>query len=109
MVTTVWSPTTRRHEPKAEVWVGVPRPAPRSPSASTRSSRRRRRRGWPLVEATPTRLRVFAAVHDQDFLDHLETIHAEWMRSGIPELVGQDRVVPYMFATDAMRGGLPAR
>ena len=40
---------------------------------------------------------------------HLETVHAEWMRSGIPELVGQDRVVPYMFATEGMLDGLPGR
>ena len=29
------------------------------------------------------------------------------LRSGIPELVGQDRVVPYMFPTDGMLDGLP--
>lgn len=58
-------------------------------------------------EATPHDDSVLVAVHDPAFLHHLETVHAEWMESGIPELVGQDRVVPYMFATAAMLDGIP--
>jgi acetoin utilization deacetylase AcuC-like enzyme len=63
--------------------------------------------GFELIEASAHDESVLAEVHDPAFLRHLETVHAEWMRSGIPELVGQDRVVPYMFATDSMLDGLP--
>ena len=106
----VWSPDTRLHEPKGEVWVGVPTPGDEvPPSGSTSSWLRSTGTGFELVEASAHDDAVLAAVHDPGLLRHLETVHDEWMRSGIPELVGQDRVVPYMFATEAMLDGLPGR
>ena len=60
-----------------------------------------------VLEASAHDDAILEAVHDSALLQHLETAHAEWMRSGIPELAGQDRVVPYMFATEAMLDGLP--
>jgi acetoin utilization deacetylase AcuC-like enzyme len=41
------------------------------------------------------------------FVDHLRTIHAEWMTGPYDDLVGQDRVVPYVFPTPAMTQGMP--
>ena len=46
-------------------------------------------------------------VHAPAFVDHLATIHAEWMEGPYDELVGQDRVVPYVFPTAAMTQGMP--
>ena len=46
-------------------------------------------------------------VHDPAFVEHLRTVHAEWRSGPYDELVGQDRVVPYVFPTPAMTQGMP--
>ena len=102
-----WSPATRLHEPKGEVWVGVPNAGDEVPERVDLILAALSDGGHRPVEAVAHDNSVLASVHDPAFLRHLETIHADWMRSGIPELVGQDRVVPYMFATEAMLDGLP--
>ncbi len=107
MTTVLWSPKTRLHEPKGEVWVGVPNPGDEVPERVDLILAALTEAGHAVVEATSHDDAILATVHDPAFLRHLETIHDEWLRSGIPELVGQDRVVPYMFATDAMLDGLP--
>jgi acetoin utilization deacetylase AcuC-like enzyme len=109
MTKVVWSPDTRLHEPKGEVWVGVPTAGTEVPERVDRILGALTGLGLEQVVAKPHDDGVLAAVHDPMFVRHLETIHDEWMASGIPELVGQDRVVPYMFATDAMLDGLPGR
>jgi len=63
--------------------------------------------GHRSIEAASHDDTILEAVHDPEYLHHLETVHDEWLRSGIPQRIGQDRVVPYMFPTDAMLGGLP--
>src|SRR3569623_2653194 len=101
----VWSPQTRRHEPMREVWVGVPTDGTELPERVDR-----------ILDATASRERVEATTHDVDVLrrfhapavsDHLRTIHDEWLRGPYVELVGQDRVVPYVFPTEAMTQGMP--
>lgn len=109
MTKVVWSPDTRLHEPKGEVWVGVPTPGDELPERVDRILAAMTGAGFELIEATAHDDAVLRSVHDAGLLRHLETVHEEWMRSGIPELVGQDRVVPYMFATEAMLDGLPGR
>jgi acetoin utilization deacetylase AcuC-like enzyme len=107
--TVVWSPDTRLHRPDAEVWVGVRTDGTEVPERVDKIIEATSAKGWELVEAEPHDDDVILDVHAADLLEHLETVHDRWMMSGIPELVGQDRVVPYMFATPAMRGSLPAR
>ena len=109
MTTVVWSPATKLHVPKGEVWVGVPDPGDEVPERVDRILAALSGPGFSVVEATAHDDTVLEAVHDAAFLEHLRTVHETWMRSGIPERVGQDRVVPYMFATQAMLDGLPAR
>ena len=104
----VWSPATREHVPGAEVWVGVPTPGTEVPErvdviravaggrrapAGRGARRTTTSRCWRCT--TPTWSRTCVAVHD------------EWMAGDYVELVGQDRVVPYVFPTEAMLGGLP--
>jgi acetoin utilization deacetylase AcuC-like enzyme len=108
MTTLVWSPETRLHEPKGEVWVGVPTPGTEVPERVDRILDALAADGIAAVEAEAHDDTVLEAVHDPAFVGHLERIYDEWMASGIPELVGQDRVVPYAFATAGMLGGLPA-
>ena len=101
----VWSSETRRHEPMREVWVGVPTDGTEVPLRVDR-----------ILDALADHPRVEAQAHDDDVLrrvhapelvDHLATIHAEWMAGPYEELVGQDRVVPYVFPTAAMTQGMP--
>ncbi len=105
----VWAADTRLHEPGGEVWVGVPTPGTEVPERVDLILAALGAAGFEMIEARAHDDTVLAAVHDPAFLRHLETVHDEWLRSGIPELAGQDRVVPYMFATEAMLDGLPGR
>ncbi len=63
--------------------------------------------GRPRLEAEPHDDDVLRRVHAPAFVDHLATVHAEWMAGPYDELVGQDRVVPYVFPTPAMTQGMP--
>jgi len=101
----VWSPETRRHEPMREVWVGVPTDGTEVPERVDRilgalSEHER-------VEATAHDDDVLHRVHDPALVEHLRTIHAEWTAGPYDEIVGQDRVVPYVFPTPAMSQGMP--
>jgi acetoin utilization deacetylase AcuC-like enzyme len=107
MTTVVWSPATRLHDTKGAVWVGMPDPGDEVPERVDRILDALSGVGVPVVEAEAHDDAILAAVHDQAFLDHLASVHDEWLRSPIPELAGQDRVVAYMFATEAMLDGLP--
>lgn len=107
MTTVAWSPATRLHETKGAVWVGMPDPGDEVPERVDVILAALTEAGHPAVEATPHDESVLSAVHDPAFLRHLETVHDEWLGSGIPEQVGQDRVVPYMFPTEGMLDGLP--
>jgi acetoin utilization deacetylase AcuC-like enzyme len=107
MTTVVWSPATRLHEATGAIWVGKPDPGDEIPERVDVILAALADAGHATVEATPHDDTVLEAVHDPAFLRHLETVHDEWLASGIPELVGQDRVVPYMFPTDGMLDGLP--
>lgn len=109
MTAVVWAEQTREHEPKGEIWVGVPTPGTEVAERVDRILAATRTAGLPSVPARHHPDDVLRQVHAPEFLAHLESIHAEWMRSGIPELVGQDRVVPYMFATEWMLDGLPGK
>jgi acetoin utilization deacetylase AcuC-like enzyme len=108
MTTVVWSPDTRLHEPKGEVWVGVPTPGTEVAERVGRILDALAADGLATVTATAHDDSVLESVHDPAFVRHLREIHDEWMATDIPALVGQDRVVPYAFATAGMLGGLPA-
>ena len=90
----VWSSETRRHEPLREVWVGVPTEGTEVPARVDR-----------ILDALPDHERVEATQHDDDVLhrvhdpalvEHLRTIHAEWMAGQLESEVkhGAWRVVP---------------
>jgi acetoin utilization deacetylase AcuC-like enzyme len=104
-VPVVWSPVTRRHEPMREVWVGVPTDGTEVPERVDRVLGALSDRA--LVEAETHDDDVLRRVHAPDFVDHLRTIHDEWRRGPYHDLVGQDRVVPYVFPTPAMTQDMP--
>lgn len=61
----------------------------------------------PRHEAAPHDDRFLRAVHTDGLLAHLEHAAGEWAEGPYAELVGQDRVVPYFFETDALLAGMP--
>ena len=101
----VWSPETRRHEPMREVWVGVPTEGTEVPARVDRILEALS--GHEQVESTAHGDDVLHRVHDPALVEHLRTIHAEWAAGPYDEIVGQDRVVPYVFPTPAMSQGMP--
>ena len=101
----VWSPATKRHVPRHEVWVGVPTPGTEVPARVDVILEALV--AHPAYEATPHDDSCLAAVHDEALLAFLASAADEWARGPYDELVGQDRVVPYFFATDALLAGMP--
>ncbi len=101
----VWSPVTRRHEPRHEVWVGVPTVGTEVPDRVDAILAAMGERE-PLA-AHPYDDEILRRVHDRDFLAYLRGAHQRWMTGPYAEVVGQDRVVPYFFPTHALAQGMP--
>ena len=108
-VPVVWSPETRRHDPRHEVWVGVPTDGTERANRVDAILDALRADGHALVEATPQPDDALLAVHDRELVDFLRTAAERWAAGPYDELVGQQRVVPYLFPTPAMTAGLPTR
>src|SRR5688572_3765988 len=112
-VPVVWSPHTRLHDPRHEVWVGVVTPGTEVAARVDAILSALRADGHRLVEngagAGDRRDALLTAVHDPDLVEFLRTAAGRWGSGPYEELVGQDRVVPYLFPTPAMTGGLPTR
>src|SRR5438270_80674 len=92
----VWSDQCRLHEPDAEIWIGLRTPATEVPArvdaildALT---------GARLVPAELHSDEGLLAVHDRALLDYLAGAWAGWEAAGLE----QDRVVPYVFAHEAL-------
>ena len=102
-----WSPDVLRHDPRHEVWVGVATPGTEVPQRAQVLLDAVTAAGARVVSASAYDDAVLARVHDPGLLHHLRTIADDWARGGYERLVGQDRVVPYVFPTEAMLDGLP--
>jgi acetoin utilization deacetylase AcuC-like enzyme len=105
----VWSPTTRAHDPQHEVWVGVATTGTEVAARVDAILSALTDRGHRLVEATPQPDDVLARVHDAALLDFLAHASERWLQGPYADVVGQSRVVPYLFPTPAMTAGLPTR
>jgi acetoin utilization deacetylase AcuC-like enzyme len=108
-VPVVWSPTTRDHDPRSEVWVGVPTPATEVAARVDAILAALDAAGHPRVDAAPHADTVLLQVHDPALVEHLRTVHDDWVAGGYAELVGQQQAVPYFFPNPAMLGSLPER
>jgi acetoin utilization deacetylase AcuC-like enzyme len=100
----VWSPATRLHVPKHEVWIGVPTPGTELPERV--DAILTALDGHPRHEATAHDDEVLEVVHEGELLAFLEGAASAWAAGPYAELVGQDRVVPYVFATPALLAGM---
>jgi acetoin utilization deacetylase AcuC-like enzyme len=105
----VWHPRTRRHTPSAEIWLGVRTPGTEVVERVNVIREALIRAGHPEVTGSDPDRAALLAVHTPALLDHLRTIHDAWVVGGYTTDPGQDRVVPYVFPTQAMLGGLPVR
>jgi acetoin utilization deacetylase AcuC-like enzyme len=108
-VPVVWSPETRRHDPRHEVWVGVATEGTEVAARVDAILDVVRAAGHELVEATRQPDHALRAVHDERLLEFLRTAADRWAAGPYADLVGQERVVAYLFPTPAMTAGLPAR
>ncbi|NUR09777.1 MAG: histone deacetylase family protein [Nocardioidaceae bacterium] len=108
-VPVVFSPETRRHHPKAEVWVGVATAGTEVAARVHAIETALRDAGHRLVAPDRDADDLLPLVHDEDLLRFLRTAYERWTEGPYAELVGQDRVVPYLFPTPAMTGGIPVR
>lgn len=106
-----WSPETRLHDPRHEIWVGVATPAAEVAQRVEVILEALGDAGHDLVEvdASAGVDGVLGLVHDPALLDFLATAESRWSAGEYVDEVGQDRVVPYLFPTPGMAGGLPLR
>ncbi len=108
-LTVVTDPATALHRPAGEVWVGVRTPGTEVPERVAAIRDVLAARGARVVRPDERDDTVLHRVHDPGLLHWLETAAERWAHGRYAEEVGQDRVVPYVFPTDGMLGGLAVR
>jgi len=109
-VPVLWSPDTRLHDPRHEVWVGVQTIGTETASRVDAILDALDHPGFELHEVEPAEERpALDSVHEPALVEFLGTAADRWAAGPYEDLVGQDRVVPYLFPTPAMTAGLPAR
>jgi acetoin utilization deacetylase AcuC-like enzyme len=96
MVAFVWSADCLRHEPEAEVWVGVRTPAAEVPARALAIRETLTAAGAREVTAVAHDDAALLAVHDPALVEFLRTAWAEWSAAGLPS----EQVVPYIFARE---------
>jgi len=101
----VWSDECLRHDPDAEVFVGIRMPAVEVGARVERIREALAAGGARFVAAEPHGDEALLAVHDGALVEWLRGAWAEWECSGLLDDPGQNRVLPYNFA----RRGLGAR
>ncbi len=102
----VWSPITRDHEPRHEIWVGARTNGTEVPERVD-AILEALAAGRTVHEATTHDDAILGRVHDAGLLGFLAGAYDAWLAGPYVDLVGQDRVVPYLFPTPAMTQGMP--
>jgi acetoin utilization deacetylase AcuC-like enzyme len=105
----VSSDDCERHDPRAEIWVGVRTVGTEVPARVAAIREAAVAAGLPQVVATPHDDAVLSQVHSAELLGYLRHAWPNWESSGFIDDPGQDRVVPYFVPTPEMRSGLPLR
>jgi acetoin utilization deacetylase AcuC-like enzyme len=98
MVSFVWSDDCLRHEPDAEVWVGVRMPATEVPARTLAIREALETAGAREVAAVAHDDAALLAVHDPALVAFLATAWEEWSAAGLPS----EQVVPYVFAREEL-------
>ncbi len=101
MLPFVWSDDCLRHEPVAEMWVGVRTTATEVPARAVAIRKALAAAGAREVTATAHDDSALLAVHDPALVEFLRTAWDEWSAAALPS----DRVVPYVFARSELTSG----
>src|SRR6516164_6263399 len=104
MLPFVWSEDCLRHEPAAEIWVGVRTPATEVPARALAIREALATAGAREVAAVAHDEEALLAVHDPALVEFLRTAWHEWTNADLPA----DRVVPYVFAREGLTSGRAA-
>ncbi len=105
----VYSPEQIRHDPAAEIWVGVRIPGTEVGRRVELIAEAAVQAGHQLVPPRPVTPSELEAVHDPGLIDFLRTAWSRWQQSDYPREPGQDRVVPYVFPLASLTSGRPPR
>src|SRR5947208_9664033 len=97
----VWRDDSRRHEPEAEVWVGVRTPATEVPARALAIREALVAAGADEVAAAAHDDSALLAVHDPALVEFLRTAWEQWSAASLPS----DRVIPYVFAREELTSG----
>lgn len=97
----VWSDDCLRHEPVAEVWVGVRTTATEVPARALKIREALAEAGAREIAAVAHDDSALLAVHDAALVEFLRTAWDEWSTAALPS----DRVVPYVFARSELTSG----
>src|SRR5215470_7882535 len=101
MLPFVWSDECLRHEPEAEVWVGVRTPATELPARAVAIREELVGAGAREVATVAHNDSALLAVHDPALVEFLRTAWEEWSATALLS----DRVVPYVFARSELTSG----
>jgi acetoin utilization deacetylase AcuC-like enzyme len=104
MLPFVWSQDCLRHDPAAEIWVGVRTPATEVPARALAIREALATAGAREVAAVAHDEEALLAVHDPALVEFLRTAWHEWTNADLPA----DRVVPYVFAREGLTSGRAA-
>jgi acetoin utilization deacetylase AcuC-like enzyme len=105
----VWAQDCLLHDPAGEVWLGVWDQGTEIAERAVVLHAALTAAGAPVTAAVPHGDEMLRAVHDDELLDHLATIWADWEAGGYVSQYGRSRVVPYVFPTAGLLAGLPLR
>src|SRR5262252_4033429 len=101
MLPFVWSDDCLRHEPEAEVWVGVRTPATELPARALEIREALVSAGAREISSVTHDDSALLAVHDPALVEFLRTAWDTWAAASLPS----DRVVPYVFARSELTSG----
>jgi acetoin utilization deacetylase AcuC-like enzyme len=105
----VWHPDCLLHEPAGEVWLGVWDAGTEVPERASALLSALLSAGATVTPATAHGVEPLLAVHDAELVEFLATAWSRWEEAGYPAAHGRNRVVPYVFPTAGLLGGLPLR
>src|SRR6266851_4515394 len=101
MLPFVWSDDCLRHEPEAEVWVGVRTLATEVPQRALAIREALLAVDAQEVAAVEHDDAALLRVHDPALVEFLRTAWEDWAAADLPS----DRVVPYVFARAELTSG----
>ncbi len=105
----VWSDRHRLHDPGGEVWVGVRIPGTELAERAERIREALAAAGARFGDAEEHPDQALQSVHDAALVDYLSGAWEQWEAAGLTREPGADRVVPYLFPTPGMLGGIEPR